>query len=36
MTPLRFGIIASHGGSNLQAIIDATKTGTKYRKYNDR
>ncbi|HEY3375975.1 MAG TPA: phosphoribosylglycinamide formyltransferase [Armatimonadota bacterium] len=27
MTPLRLGIIASHGGSNLQAIIDAAKTG---------
>jgi len=27
MTPLRLGIIASHGGSNLQAIIDATQAG---------
>lgn len=27
MTPLHIGIIASHGGSNLQAILDATKTG---------
>ncbi len=27
MAPLRIGIIASHGGSNLQAIIDAWKAG---------
>lgn len=27
MAPLRLGIIASHGGSNLQAIIDASKMG---------
>ncbi|MHB9130871.1 MAG: phosphoribosylglycinamide formyltransferase [Armatimonadota bacterium] len=27
MTPLRLGILASHGGSNMQAIIDAAKSG---------
>lgn len=27
MTSLRLGIIASHGGSNLQAIVDASHTG---------
>lgn len=27
VTKVRLGIIASHGGSNLQAIIDATNTG---------
>ena len=26
MAPLRLGIIASHGGSNMQAIIDASKS----------
>ncbi len=27
MIPLRIGILASHGGSNLQAIIDGANTG---------
>jgi phosphoribosylglycinamide formyltransferase-1 len=27
MTSLLLGILASHGGSNLQAIIDACKEG---------
>jgi len=27
MTSLRLAVIASHGGSNLQAIVDATKSG---------
>ena len=28
MNPLRLGCLASHGGTNLQAIIDACKSGT--------